>query len=95
MSKYADVNEVVKILTNNQTYSATVIQAIIDRVPAADVEPVRHAHWIKYERYAVNSDGKPILKTGEELECSLCGRIEKKEEPYCNCGAKMDEEVEE
>ena len=22
--------------------------------------------------------------------CSLCGRVEIKKEPYCNCGAKMD-----
>jgi hypothetical protein len=25
-----------------------------------------------------------------EYHCPLCGRIEKKEEPYCHCGAKMD-----
>lgn len=81
MSEYADVNEIVKILTNNQTYSATVIQAIIDRIPKADVEPVRHGHWIVGMDF---SDG-----TGAFI-CSLCGHAEKWNEPYCNCGAKMD-----
>lgn len=51
MSKYAEVNEVVKILTNNQTYSATVLQAIIDRIPTADVEPVRHGKWIMDKKW--------------------------------------------
>ena len=22
--------------------------------------------------------------------CSLCGRVERLQEPYCNCGARMD-----
>lgn len=59
-----------------------------------DWQPVKHGHWVKYDRYAVDSDGKPVLKTGEEYECSICGRVESNPELYCHCGAKMDEEVE-
>lgn len=56
-----------------------------------DWQPVVHAHWIKYDRYAIDRDGKPILKMGVEYECSKCGRIEHHPESYCHCGAKMDE----
>lgn len=53
---------------------------VVASLTSADVEPVRHGEW--------------ICKTNEhnyfEFHCSLCGRIEEKEEPYCHCGAKMD-----
>ena len=53
---------------------------IILDAPAADVAPVVHGEW--------------IIKNNEhnyfEYHCSICGRVEKQEEPYCHCGAKMD-----
>lgn len=53
---------------------------VVDCISGADVEPVRHGEWIcetnKHNYF--------------EFHCSLCGRIEEKEEPYCHCGAKMD-----
>lgn len=83
MSKYADVNEVVKILTNNQTYSATVLQAIIDRIPKADVEPVRHGYW---HEVIPNTDGR-----NGDYECSVCGEAVVVKYPNCPyCRAKMD-----
>lgn len=97
MSKYAEVSEVVKILTNNQTYSATVLQAIIDRIPEADVEPVRHGHWIRTGEYiAYKNLGQ--TKRMEEKVCSVCGAFAPYTKfgkqycpPRCYCGAKMDE----
>jgi len=53
----------------------------LDAIPEADAEPVRHGHWIVGMDF---SDG-----TGAFI-CSLCGHAEKWNEPYCNCGAKMD-----
>ena len=71
------------------------------RIPAADVEPVRHGNW--------------NIRLADEmtlcLECSICGRkvdnidlhylLEAGEYgeacrryPYCHCGAKMDLEDE-
>ena len=55
----------------------------------ADVEPVRYGRW------------EPVLEGVYNLptpvligwRCSQCGRTEQEKEPYCNCGAKMDEEV--
>ena len=56
---------------------------------ASDVEPVKRGWW------------EPVLEGVWNLptpvlvgwRCSQCGRIEQEKEPYCNCGAKMDEEV--
>ena len=68
----------------------------IDKIPAADVEPVRHGKWIKSPEYP------------EEYDiCSICGLNDKHRTradqehpafeslpPYCpNCGAKMNEEL--
>ncbi len=50
-----------------------------------NLEPVKHGHWILCKNYF--PDGT------EAFVCSLCGRAEAVEEPYCNCGAKMDEKI--
>lgn len=56
-------------------------------VVEADVEPVRHGHWIKTDNtwtHDYYEKGTPIYR------CSLCGRYEKTIQPYCNCGAKNE-----
>ena len=45
-----------------------------------------HGRWIPL------FDGEHI--TPEYYGCSRCCRVEWRREPYCNCGAKMDEEEE-
>lgn len=56
----------------------------INKIPAADVEPVRHGRWIEQEKYTF----------GVMYDCSICGnRILDNGHSwnYCpNCGAKMD-----
>ena len=59
----------------------------IRKLPAADVEPVRHGEWRLVRRMAACG----------EYECSVCGRIETfgcfnkpENNPYCHCGAKME-----
>ena len=52
---------------------------------AAGVAPVVHGRWIK-EVYI-----DPYGADWTKYRCSLCGRVEIKKEPYCNCGAKMEE----
>ena len=68
--------------------SAKNLQSISD-IPAADVAPVVHGRWIKKEEYTF----------GIMYDCSLCkNRIlyNGHSWDYCpNCGAKMDEPVEE
>ena len=67
-------------------------ERIIAVVPAADVEPVRHGHYIgtEFNGYA---DGNPVYY---EWKCSECDCVFEDDEPkyrYCpNCGAKMDAE---
>lgn len=61
---------------------------IIDRVkkqPRVDAEPVRHAYWIIFtDKFTFG-------------KCSICGMAQRAGRlNYCpECGAKMDEEVEE
>ena len=62
---------------------------MIEDMPAVDVAPVRHGRWVEKEKYTF----------GIMYDCSLCeNRILDNGNPwhYCpNCGAKMDEPVEE
>ena len=59
----------------------------IDRIPAADVAPVRHGRWLGW--------GKSGTPTYENYgTCSVCGEdaeIYTEHRNYCpNCGARMD-----
>ena len=70
------------------TVDADDVQFGVDKIPSADVAPVRHGRWCVDGVYVV---------------CSVCNRFTLspivKQLPtfkYCpNCGAKMDEEVRE
>lgn len=55
----------------------------INSIPSADVAPVIRAKWISF------LDGESIMPE-RYYRCSKCGRVEKRKEPYCHCGAKMD-----
>lgn len=57
----------------------------VDARPAADVAPVVYARWITRTDKGVISMTYPYM-------CSRCWRVEMNKEPYCNCGAKMQEE---
>lgn len=56
--------------------------------PAADVIEVRHGVWREETEYY--DDDYSECNVRKVYACSLCGRTEKRKEPYCNCGAKMD-----
>lgn len=58
----------------------------INSIPSADVAPVIRAKWISF------LDGESIMPE-RYYRCSKCGRVEKRKEPYCHCGAKMDGET--
>lgn len=62
------------------------LEGLVRDVPAADVEPVRHGRW-----------NSPLDKRRKaSLRCSQCFGLSHAAYAYCpNCGAKMDEEVEE
>lgn len=84
MEKYYRLEDIAKTVCEKMDLSTEEwdeVSEAIERVPAADVEPVRHGHWIK--------DGS------NRHECSEChkakwvwGNIKME---YCeHCGAKMD-----
>ena len=57
-------------------------------------EEIRVGQWTPYEYYISEDSNCLIDKTVVRVDpisfrCSLCGRIEEKQEPYCHCGAKM------
>lgn len=64
----------------------TAVKAV-ERLPVADVSPVKHGHWI-YENFYTHCSvcGKMAIydKYGQEVESDYCPR----------CGAKMGGEVE-
>lgn len=80
----------------NPGWTPQRVKTLLMRIPAADVEPVRHGNW--------------NIRLADEmtlcLECSICGRrvdnidlhylLEAgkygeacRRYPYCHCGAKM------
>lgn len=75
--------------------SAETAASLLRYAPAADVATVIHSHWIHTGEYLTNSDGKRLKKLSDLYVCHRCHRVEAVPEPYCNCGAQMDEEIEE
>ena len=82
--------------TGYDPYNAAILEAenaviaecikAIDDEPAVDAEPVRRGRWIGRGRY--DEDGYYNIY----FICSECGREEPYKEPYCHCGARMEEE---
>lgn len=62
-------------------------------IPSADVAPVVHGEWI-FKEYSEDT----YTNLTRIYECSICGRtiecLNKADEPYCHCGAKMFKEAE-
>lgn len=48
-------------------------------------ERIRHGHWIAFNVIDTKDYSSKI-----RYMCNKCGRYEDEQEPYCNCGAKMD-----
>ena len=100
MAEYIEREAAYKVLTDYYHHSTefqhgALLEALY-RVPAADVQPVRHGRWIPDYDYAeYDYDGSTLLaeprKFQDGWQGSLCGQYEPSETSYCpNCGAKMD-----
>ena len=62
----------------------------IDEMPAADVAPVRHGHWIEQENWALDDYYYTCSACGTEW-VTIEGTPEENGMDFCpNCGAKMD-----
>ena len=66
---------------------AICIASEIAEIPAADVAPVVHGHWVEKELFIPWCDDDVDII----YECSCCRTESGGTSPYCpNCGAKMD-----
>ena len=83
MTKYIEQEAALYAVCSHMCDANRALEAIMN-TPAADVAPVVHGRWVK-EVYV-----DPYGADWTRYHCSLCGRVEIKKEPYCNCGAKMD-----
>lgn len=64
----------------------------IKAIPAADVTPVRHGHWVSFAGVYCSNCNKKVYKE----DYALCNRENKLRPNYCpNCGADMRESKEE
>ena len=55
---------------------------VVDDLPAADVQEVRHGYW------------KERMSTLSSVKCSECGNSHEYDTAYCpSCGARMDENI--
>ena len=91
MAEYLEKEAFKSWMKENITENPMILTAI-DYTPSADVEPVRHGHWVEHDEDTWSN----------EAECSEChkrighsGLPDRflREFKYChNCGAKMDEE---
>ena len=84
MARYVDIecSAVTEVISRKAFKSREDIQDFLDNIPTADVEPVRHGHWV-YDHWC-------------EFKCSECGEPSnskpyKGKEIFCpHCGARMD-----
>lgn len=69
------------------TYNSTEIEAMLENLPAADVEPVKHGRWERcFEDWRQQIEGSKCSACGFEYYGTGISRFR-----YCpNCGAKMD-----
>lgn len=83
MAEYLEKETFKSWLKKNITNNPMILTAI-DYAPSADVEPVRHGHWITHYR-----SGTPVA---EGYVSTCCDMWNNRKSDYCpNCGAKMDE----
>ena len=83
MAEYIERELAIEALSRGEG-CGNVCRRAIERILAADVEPVRHGRWIEKEKYTF----------GVMYDCSICGdRILDNGHSwnYCpNCGARMN-----
>ena len=87
--RYIDADELLTRLPEDLPYKASVKRVLI-QAPTADVVEVKHGEWREDTEYY--DDGYSECNIRKVFCCSICGRTEKRKEPYCNCGAKMNAE---
>ena len=100
ISREAAIEDFEQCNQKNSTWTPQRVKTLLMRIPAADVEPVRHGRWEGYthSRYCgTDKYGEPAYSDGVVYYCSnpKCRRKTVIKENYCpSCGSKMDLEGE-
>ena len=77
--EYIEREAAKKVLADDYAYNAA---KLLDTVPAADVQEVRHGKWEKVYKNDIAT----------VYECTNCKHLTFGTSDYCICGAKMDKE---
>ena len=91
MAEYIEREAFLDAIERMKPYQQDVddIAEMLQNFHSADVRPVVRGKWI--EHYEPYSTGEEMIETQFGYECSICGRWEYEKEPFCNCGAMMEE----
>lgn len=88
MDDYISRSEAENELRNNLSQPGDAIESIRS-IPSANVRPVVRGEWELIKR-SFEFDGVTVCENlPSGYRCTICGRIERKKEPFCNCGAMM------
>lgn len=87
-NRYLDAPSLYYPMYMTQLNERAYFKQIITDLPTADVAPVRHGQWIEKQ------EKDTFAGYLYSYECSECGRVEQRKEPYCpKCGAKMGDKL--
>lgn len=92
MSRYIDAEKISYFVGARMQILAR--KEVIDEVPTADVEEVKHGMWIPIQGEYHWAETGVVAPITLGYKCSICGDEEKYKYKYCHCGAKMDKENE-
>lgn len=109
MARYIDKDILIDLVNRTSVYAwdtETYISAhewvlsLIDDIPEADVEPIRHGEWIEndnnlvtYRLYELNNGESYCQEIIYPFFCSECRGGSEYKSRYCmDCGAKTDKE---
>ena len=65
------------------------ISTIINEILTSNVMKVRRGEWIETKEWYYDEVAQSDCQR-KCYKCSICGRTEMHKEPYCHCGAKME-----
>ena len=87
MAEYISKKDILQMIESTAMWnrSFSVLYEDIEDMKPANVSPARHGRWIEKQ------EKDTFAGYLYSYECSECGRVEQRKEPYClNCGAAMD-----
>lgn len=85
MAEYIDRDEVIAWIWKQKRLSKGYTVMVIQDLPAADVEPVRHGRWVTHYRSGTT--------VAEGYVSTCCDMWNNRKSDFCpNCGARMDGE---